>query len=262
MTLDQIPARLRECLGTAAQASTLVLLLGCLGGTAARADAYLADWCFNVNGVNVTTASCNQFPTAPMAPNVNGSNFDFTLEPAANTLGSVVITLSPGSNQFALAYMDYDLNYPVSGSFQDFGSVNGTPPAGLSYELDDPNASNIFTDFAANALADTNNVATYGGPPTVCCDVSWSLGVGDINVPNGYQDLVTFTVSTTAPPAGFYLQQTNVTPVGGIGPSIYLYETQTLQQTGPVISEPASIALLGGSLIGLGLLRRRAHKVD
>lgn len=244
-------------LGIAALAGTVATLAWCASTTTARAAAYLDDWCFIVNGANVETASCNQFPPAPVASNVNVSHFDLTLNDpfgTPNTLGSVVITLAPGNSQFVLAYMDYDLNFPATGSFSDFGTVVGTPPAGVTYELDDPNVSNIFNDFAANALTGANNVATPGGPPNVCCDVAWALGVGGINVPTGYQALVTFTVATTPPGSGFYLQQTNQTPDLVPGEKIYLSETTTLEQTGA--PEPASIAILGGGLIAFGLLRR------
>ena len=248
-------------LGIAALAGTVATLAWCATATTARADAYLADWCFNVNGANVTTASCNQGPPVSLAPNVNGSKFDFTLNNPSNTpntLGSVLVTLAPGNNQFALAYMDYDLNFPNTGSFSDFGTVVGTPPGGVTYELDDPNVSNIFGDFAANSLTGQNNVATPGGPPGECCDVSWALGVGGIDVPTGYQALVTFTVGTTPPASGFYLQQTNQTPNFTNGESIYLSETTTLEQTGA--PEPASIAILGSGLVAFGLLRRRWRK--
>src|ERR1017187_1459848 len=137
--------------------------------------ATLQDWCFNVNGVNVGTNACNTGNPVSLPANVNGASFDFTTYPAAtsNSLGSVTITLGSGLSQYVLAYMDYDLNYNNAGSFQDFGTVvNGPPGAGVSYELDDPNSSNIFSDFASNGLTNANNVGTYGGAAAPCCDVA------------------------------------------------------------------------------------------
>ena len=165
----------------------------------------------------------------------------------------MTVTLGPGNNQFALAYMDYDLNLPVTGAFSDFGTIPGTPAAGVTFELDEPNVSNVFTDFTANALKNQNNVATPGG--SLCCDVAWALGVGGIDVPNGEQAQITFTVGTTQPASGFWLQQTNVNQIGAIGESIYLSETTTLTKT--ATPEPASLTVLSGGLIVLGLLRRR-----
>jgi hypothetical protein len=110
--------------------------------------------------------------------------------------------------------MDYDLDFFTYGSFQDYGTVNGTALAGVTWEMDDPNVSTIFSDFVSNSLTDVNNVSTPGGPPNVCCDVSWALGVENpLDVPA----YITFSVSTT-PPTGFYLQQTNF----DVGDSIYL----------------------------------------
>jgi hypothetical protein len=178
----------------------------------------LNDWCFNINGAAVTTNACNGGGTLPST--VNGSAFDFTLSPGSNKLGSVSITLGSASNQFVLAYMDYDLDFSAHGSFDDHATTVGPRPPGVSYQLSDPNTSTIFSQFASNALSNTDTVATGGLPPNQCCDVAWALGLSGINGPG----TVTFTVSTTAPGAGvFYLQQTN----NDLGDSIYLSETFT-----------------------------------
>jgi hypothetical protein len=228
-------------------------------GASAGTVASLQDWCFNVNGVNVTTNACNQSPQAPLPANVNGTNFDFTLgstDPnypttsASNNLGSVAVTLGAGVSQYVLAYMDYDLNYNSSGSYQDYGTPVGAPGAGVTWELDDPNASNIFNDFAGNNLQNTNNVGTYSGPNTPCCDVSWALGAGGLNVTSSA--IVTFTVSTTAPASGFYLQQTN-----GQDTSQNIYLSESVQYNQSATPEPATMALFAIGLAGVLLARKR-----
>jgi hypothetical protein len=225
-----------------------------MGATPARANTALADWCFNINGD--TSTFCNGAGSG--ASFINSSGFDTTASPASNALGSVTITLGAGAGQFALAYMDYDLNFASEGSFTDSGSVQGSPPAGVTYELDDPNTSSIFSDMASNALTNANNVGTPSGPPAVCCDVAWALGVGDINVSAGQEALVTFLVSSSAPASGFYLQQTNSID----SETIYLSESVTTETTASATStpEPASLLLVGSGLTGLGVARRRSRK--
>jgi len=209
------------------------VLAFCLPASASSTTA-MADWCFNNNG-DINTA-CNGAGAGFTA----GSTFDATLEPGTNNLGSTSFLLAAG--QYADAYMDYDLDFASFGSFQDYGSTNGTLPAGVSWEMDDPNVSNIFSDFAANALNGVNNVGTPGGPPSVCCDVSWALGVKN---ETAAAELVTFTVSATAPTSGFYLQQTNF----DVGNSIYLSETVTPEGTTSPVPEGSTLNLV---LSGVG----------
>ncbi len=225
------------------------LALLALFSASAQAEAVLGDWCFNVNGDSA--AHCNGAGGSP------GGSFDTTLSPTANSLGSAVVTLGAGNGQYALAYMDYDLNYSAAGSFTDFGTVLGSVPAGITYELDDPNSSPIFTDFSGNALTNANNVATPlplppQDPNGPCCDVSWALGVGGIDVPSGQTATVTFVVSATDP-GGFRLKQTNQFS----GESIYISEIVKIGGGGGGgIPEPSYALLMGAGLVGLLAYRR------
>jgi hypothetical protein len=206
----------------------------------------LNDWCLNLNG-DINTACNGAGSGGPSgAGSIDLSAFDTTLSPAMNNLGSVTITLGVGNNQYAAFYADYDLDFGATGSFQDFAPAVGAPPAGVSYELDDPNVSNIFSDFAANTLLNTNNVGTFSdpsGPNGVCCDVSFALALGGIDVATGGTGTVTFDVTDTAPTSGFYIQQTN----GIVGDSIYLQGIVAVSNptTGPSGTPEPSTFLLG-----------------
>jgi len=204
----------------------------------AKAEVVLNDWCVNVNGDSGTV--CNNPYVGPTvatsgASSIDVSAFDYTLSPGANTLGTITVTL--GAAGYASVYMDYDIDFAGYGSFQDYGTVGIGAPPGFGWELDDPNVSNIFPDFAANTLANTNNVGTAvipATPPvTICCDVSWALGVGGLSSGS----TVTFSVSDTAP-GGFYLQQTNA----DTGDSIYLSAAVTSPLSS--VPEPSTLILL------------------
>jgi hypothetical protein len=214
----------------------------------------LADWCVNLNG-DINTA-CNGAGGggASGTGSISLAAFDSTLEPSLNGLGSVTVTLGPGNGQYAAFYADYDLDYATFGSFQDYATVHGAPPAGVTYEADDPNVSNIFSDFAGNTLSDANNVGTPAGPPSVCCDVAFALALGGINVSAGNTETVTFTVSTTPPAGGFYIQQTNTDALD----SIYLSATVGGAVPPPPVPEPTSVLLFATAAAGALLLKKRS----
>jgi len=247
------------------------LAAGFVRPASASTVASLNDWCFNVNGD--VADLCNGGNTPTLTGSVNGigvsGNLDLTLassDPgfpttaAPNALGSASFVIGAGSS-YVNAYMDYDLNYDNEGSYSDYAVVNnpGSLPAGYSYEVDDPNTSNLYAgqgnwpgDFGNSTLLDVNNVGTFSTTANnnPCCDVSWALGVA-VDVASGFQDTVTFNVSTTAPTSGFYLQQSN-----GIDTTqnIYFSATVTSQQVGPPASgtpEPGTFLLLGAGLAGL-----------
>jgi hypothetical protein len=247
---------------------SLLLVAAFVPAASASSLTTLQDWCTNTNGD--TSTWCN----AGNPVGVSGG-FDYTLgsqtegAPATayagfgtyndqNTLGTYTATLNPGAGQYVAMYMDYDLNfnYLASGSFSDFASANGVQSVAnatsLSYELDDPNTSSIFADFAGGALTNANNVGVYN-PDGSCCDASWALGV-NLDVAANTQDLVSFTVSASAPSSGFYLQQTS-----GTDPSqnIYYSVGVTVESTGSSTPEPGTWLLIAGGLAGALMLRKR-----
>jgi hypothetical protein len=251
--------QLKASIGFAILMSGFVFAAPSFGGTTS-----LADWCVNLNG-DINTA-CNGGGSGGTSTNPDGgsislSNFDTTLELGTNNLGSVVITLGVGNNQTAAFYADYDLDFATYLSNQDSASTSGTVPTGVSYELNDPNVSNIFSDFSgvpSPQLPDSNGVSTPSGPPTPCCDAAFALDVTGLNVLAGGSGTVTFTVSATQPTSGFYIQQTNF----DVGDSIYL--TESVNITAPMgpppgVPEPSTFVLgLGGLCLCFAFRRLRS----
>jgi hypothetical protein len=246
-----------------------VMVTGLLlaGRTAVAAQVGLGDWCINVNGNFNASNACNGGSGASIGSVniVSGQTtpWDTTLEDGINNngLGAVTITLGAGAMQFLAFYADYDVDYNTFGSFDDSARTSGTLGTGWSFEVDDPNTSNIGSDIAtfsnASPFPDTNNVGTASGPPTQCCDVAFALGVGGINVNPGGSATVTFTVANLAPKTGFYIQQTNA----DTNDSIFLSATLSVTNPGNSTPEPGTFALgLGVACVALGMVRRRASR--
>lgn len=247
----------------------LLVCMLIVGASAARAGTVgLYDWCFNNNGD--TSTYCNGGSSVP-------AGFDATLEPPGtdtgdNSLGSAAFPLTAG--QFVSFYASYDVDFETYGSFQDEVTVVGSLPGGWSFFIDDPNVcsdegpglcgySDLFDAFAANTLNNTNLVGPGQAavlPDTPCCDVGW-----DLSVPVSTAETVTFTVSETVPTTAFYIQETQINPVGGPNDSIYL--SASVGPTGgggPAVPEPSTLALaLGGGAMILAMRRaglRRARR--
>jgi len=253
---------------------TTALVVACLP---AAAEVTLSDWCVNLNG-DITTA-CNFAGSG--GPNINLSLFDATVGSANNTLGSIKVNIGTG-NIFAAVYMDYDVDAQNTaspcpptgcGSFDDLGSTHGIASATQSWVLGDPNVFSgsssptgevIFDQFAnvnsLTPLPNTNgvgNTTACGAGAASFCDVAWSLAEQLFVDPALYSGgTITFTVGTTAPSSGFYLQQTNQVS----GTSIYLSDSISLtpnSTTPPPVPEPGSAILLGTVVTGLLVAYRR-----
>ena len=232
------------------------LLVGTLifGGQNAKASGVsMADWCVNLNG-DVNSA-CNGAGSG--GNGIDTSAFDQTLEPSTNTLGSVTVTLTTGTNNVAF-YADYDVDYPTDGSFQDFATTSGSLGAGQHFQVDDPNVNNLFGAFSGFTLNDTNALpqGSFAGPPdTPCCDVSFAMSFSGLTVAAGGSGTVTFTVSDSSPEMGFIISQVN----GNSGNRIYLSANVDIQNpSGGSAPEPSTFGMgLLGAGAGFAAWKRR-----
>jgi hypothetical protein len=240
----------------ALQFATLALAASAFHASAAT-QVGLADWCVNLNGDINTACNGGGGGGASGTGSISLSSFSTLLENGTNnnTLGSITVTLGAGANQYVGFYADYDVSYNTQGSFLDSASTHGAVTAGETYEVDDPNSSNIFNDFSGNSLNDKNNVGTPANkPPTVCCDVSFAMMFGGLG-----PGTVTFTVGIGAPASGFYIEQTNVVT----GASIFLSGLYTpsgmMPPPPPGVPEPSTFFMgLGAMGLAWAFKRRRS----
>jgi hypothetical protein len=126
----------------------------------------------------------------------------------------------------------------------------GDPTAGGNVPAQ--TAGNLQTQYSLGTLDDTNHLPGPACAATNTCEpVAVALGYTNIVVPPGQQELITFTVSNTPPPSGFYVAQTN----GQTGQSLFF--------SGDPVSltpEPASLGLFGSGLGAVLLAFRRRRK--
>lgn len=244
----------------------------------AFAQPDLQDYGFNINGSSGTwdqlLAGDATGPALPTSSGLNLSGWD-----GVNTgLGTITFTTTTGGD------FDFWILDPVSGPFyNEYGTTGGSAASGQSWQIDVPDyasdANHTGTIIAnlengTGALDDANNVpgdvsnyyqtCTSSATPNACNDaVSMAMGFNYSAPAAGFEDVITYTVSTTAPLTGFYLEE--IQPIdstdGGsnLTPS-YLYLSGTITteaiQTGAV-PEPKTSILLGLAVLLLAVCFRR-----
>lgn len=221
-------------------ASAMLLAIG--GSSAVASPVELFEYAFNVNGSFAHNAK-----PAVGGTTINTGSFDFT-----TGLGSITIDYNPGStgNKFLIIWLNLDSDSANNTFFNEFASVSGAAPAGLSWEVDEPGyvSGDIFQNVQNGTLDNTNSVP-QGTPDDVSIALGWNF-----NLAAGESATMTLNVSTNRPASGFYIRQTDPdTPAD-------IYLSTGLRIGGgqpPVIPEPGTVVLLAGGLGLCVLLRKR-----
>jgi len=196
----------------------------------------LFDWAFNIDGTLYEASKSD-----PLPGNINASGFDLL-----SGLGTVTITSTGAGSHSVIAFFDHEIDETINTFYNEYGSVNGTPAAGQSWEIDEPGYvfGNIYDNFTVGALDNSNGVPS-SAPEDVSMALGWNfiLGAGE----TAYLNLL---LSTNAPTSGFYLVQTDPDSQAS------LYFSSTLDIKSSSVPEPGLLFLLATGLAGLFGFRR------
>ncbi len=244
-------------------------------------DTALQDFGVNINGTAYDYNNLGQTDPTTL-PGMNASGFStFTSGDLAGTgLGTLTYTFNPGSagSYFVNFYFDEEGSVPF---FNEYGVVNGSAPAGTSWEIAqvNPSVGGIQfwngTQVLPNSLDNTNNLP--GGNTnyldncaTAPCngDVATALGF-NFSLTAGQEAVITIDQSTTNP-GGFSLEDVHpVDPNNTSETDVFLTGGIVIQPAGsgpppppPGMPEPSTLILLGAGVVATfgGRIRSRFAK--
>ena len=248
------------------------LLVPIAWASQARADIALQDFGVNINGTAYDYNNLGQTdPTTLSGMNATGFSTFTSGDDLGTGLGTMIYTFNPGvaGTYFVNFYFDEEASVPF---FNEFGTVNGSAPAGESYEIAQVNPSvggiqfyNGSTQVLPNVLDDTNHAPTgntnyLDNCATAPCnaDVATALGF-DFTLTSGEEAVITVDQSTSNP-GGFNLEQVHpVDPNNTSATDLFLNGNIVIEPTGVTPApEPGSLSLLAmGMVMLLGYYMRR-----
>lgn len=180
----------------------LVALAGVGERSAFAVDNSLQDLWFNADG------SFTEY-TGSAISGVDLSSYNTT-----TGLGTITFTDTTAGADYFDAWFDVPVGTPF---YNQYGTAAGTAASGESWEIGDYYTGTIGDDAYNGTLDNTNNLpgttdnyldtcvgASCNGYATAALGDSYGPVIGD-----GDEEIITLTVSQTAPGSGFYIQQTN-----------------------------------------------------
>lgn len=195
-----------------------------------------------------TSAHAATFDPYEVAFNVDGTITAGDTSGLVNGLGTLSLVVTGVGAHSALGFLDYEIDEAINTFFNEFGEAAGTPPANLSWEIDEPGYTfgDIYDNFVAGTLDNTNAVPV-GSEDDVSVALGWLFSLAA-----GQSALVRFTISDLAPTSGFFLRQVDPDSQAS------LYFTTSVDIRSEGAAEPSLLALFG---LGLLLAGRRFRRV-